>query len=218
MPNGTTSPNTTTQAPISSGRVDAVQLEKIFLSMPRMQEIGKERVRDYLIKGMRLADIASRDAVSVESVANTVRRVRAKINEHHSPSRVGNQPSRGVHIVRARKEDLEKVMADMPRMEEQTKDRMRRHFLSGLSAKVIAAQDGIGQEAVINALRYVGAALAAQDIYWRQASFTVTLPVPLGKALQELSDRLHSIKRREDADALLEPIMRAVAKARKTLD
>lgn len=208
-----------TPAPANAGRVDPVQLEKALATMTRMQEAGKSRVRAYFLEDMTLKDIAARDAVSLETVANTVRRVRAKLSEQLSPQQ-GEGPlrQRGVVIVRARSEDLEKVLAQMPRMEEQTKDRMRRHFLEGMDATAIAAQDGIRIEAVNNALRHVRAALAEQDLYWRQAGFTVTLPIPLGQALQALSDRLPKIKRRADADALLEPIMRAVNKARKTLE
>jgi DNA-directed RNA polymerase specialized sigma24 family protein len=208
-----------TPAPSNAGRVDPAQLEKALASMTRMQEAGKSRVRAYFLKDMALKDIASRDAVSLETVANTVRRVRAKLNEALSPEPGDSQPShRGVVIVRAREQDLEKVLAHMPRMEEQTKDRMRRYFLKGMDATVIAAQDGIRTEAVNNALRHVRAALAEQDLYWRQVSFTLTLPVPLGQELQALSDMLPKIKRRADAEALLEPIMRAVNKARKTLE
>lgn len=187
--------------------------------MTRMQEVGKSRVRAYFLVGMTLRDIASRDSVSLETVANTMRRVRAKLSEQLSPQQgESQQPQRGVVIVRARSIDLEKVLAHMPRMEDQTKDRMRRHFLEGMDATAIAAQDGIRIEAVNNALRHVRAALADQDLFWRQVSFTLTLPVPLGQSLQALSDRLPKIKRKADADALLEPIMRAVSKARKALE
>lgn len=208
-----------TSAPANTARADPAQLEKALASMTRMQEVGKSRVRAYFLEGMTLRDIASRDSVSLETVANTIRRVRAKLNEQLSPQQgESQQPQRGVVIVRARSEDLEKVLAHMPRMEEQTKGRMRRHFLEGMDATAIAAQDGIRIEAVNNALRHVRAALAEQDLFWRQVSFTLTLPVPLGQSLQALSDMLPKIKRKADADALLEPIMRAVSKARKTLE
>ena len=200
-------------------RADPAQLEKALASMTRMHEAGKSRVRAYFLQNMTLREIASRDSVSLETVANTIRRVRAKLNEQLSPQHNnGQQPQRGIVIVRARSEDLEKVLAQMPRMEDQTKDRMRRHFLEGMDATAIAAQDGIRIEAVSNALRHVRAALAEHDLFWRQVSFTLTLPVPLGQALQALSDMLPKIKHKADADALLEPIMRAVSKARKKLE
>ena len=205
--------------PAYTARVDSAQLEDALASMNRMQEAGKSRVRAYFLEGMSLRDIASRDSVSLETVANTVRRVRAKLTEQLAPPQdEAQQPQRAVVIVRARAEDLEKVLAQMPRMEEKTKGRMRRYFLEGMEATAIAAQDGIRIEAVNNALRHVRAALAEQDLFWRQVSFTLTLPIPLGQALQALSDMLPKIKRRADADALLEPIMRAVSKARKTLE
>jgi DNA-directed RNA polymerase specialized sigma24 family protein len=208
-----------TLAPANTARADPAQLEKALASMTRMQEAGKSRVRAYFLEDMTLRDIASRDSVSLETVANTIRRVRAKLSEQLSPQQnEGHQPQRGIVIVRARSEDLEKVLAQMPRMEDQTKDRMRRHFLEGMDATAIAAQDGIRIEAVNNALRHVRAALAEQDLFWRQVSFTLTLPVPLGQSLQALSDMLPKIKRKADADALLQPIMRAVSKARKTLE
>jgi DNA-directed RNA polymerase specialized sigma24 family protein len=208
-----------TPAPSNAGRVDPAQLEKALASMTRMQEAGKSRVRAYFLQDMALKDIASRDAVSLETVANTVRRVRAKLNEQSLPPQGDNKPPyQGMVVVRARSEDLEKALAAMPRMQEQTKDRMRRHFLRGMDATAIAAQDGIRIEAVNNALRHVRAALAEQDVYWRQASFMLTLPIPLGQELQALSNLLPHMKRRADADALLDPIMRAVSKARKTLE
>jgi DNA-directed RNA polymerase specialized sigma24 family protein len=206
-------------APANTARVDPAELEKALASMSRMQAAGKSRVRAYFLEDMSLGDIAARDCVSLEAVANTVRRVRAKLTQQLAPPHdETQQPQRGVVIARARVEDLEKVLAQMPRMKDQTKDRMRRHFLEGMEVTAIAAQDGIRIEAVSNALRHVRSALAEQDLFWRQVSFTLTLPIPLGQALQALSDRLPKIKRRADADALLEPIMRAVHKARKTLD
>lgn len=81
----------------------------------------------------------------------------------------------------------------------------------------IAAQDCSRTEAVNNALRHERATLAKQDLYWRQVSFTLTLPVPFGQELQALSGMLPKVKRSSDAEALLEPIMRAVSKARKML-
>ena len=220
MPEGLTlQQGRTSPALASTARADPAQLERALASMTRMQEVGKSRVRAYFLVGMTLRDIASRDSVSLETVANTMRRVRAKLSEQLSPQQgESQQPQRGVVIVRARSIDLEKVLAHMPRMEDQTKDRMRRHFLEGMDATAIAAQDGIRIEAVNNALRHVRAALADQDLFWRQVSFTLTLPVPLGQSLQALSDRLPKIKRKADADALLEPIMRAVSKARKALE
>jgi DNA-directed RNA polymerase specialized sigma24 family protein len=199
-------------------RVEANRLEGALAAMVKMQEVTKARMRAYFIEGMEPHEIAKRDGVGVETIANTVRRVRAKLKGLNAAPSDGRIEKPEILIVRVRQDDLEKVLAQMPRMLEQTKDRMRCYFLQGMAAADIAAQDGVRVEGVNSALRHVRAALSEADLHWRQASFTLTMPLLLGQELQTLSSALPQIKSRADAEMLLEPIMRAVAKARKSLE
>lgn len=193
-------------------------MEAALSSMTRMQEVIKARVRAHFLEGMELRDIASRDGVSYETISNAVRRVRVKMQSMAiDDSATMKQAVNTVGIVRARSEDLEAVLAQMLRMQEQTKERMRLYFVEGKDATSIAAQEGIRIETVNNAIRHVRAALAEQDINWRQASFTLSLPIPLGRELQTLSENLPKVKSKTDAEALLEPIMRQISKANGSL-
>lgn len=197
---------------------DEEALEAALASMTRMQEVIKARVRAHFLEGMELRDIASRDGVSYETISNAVRRVRVKMQSMAMhDNAITKEASSTVAIVRARTEDLEAVLAQMLRMQEQTKERMRLYFIEGKNATNIAAKEGIRVETVNNAIRHVRAALAEQDVNWRQASFTLSLPIPLGKELQALSDNLPKVKSKADAEALLEPIMRQVSKANGSL-
>lgn len=197
---------------------DEEALEAALASMTRMQEVIKARVRAHFLEGMELRDIASRDGVSYETISNAVRRVRVKMQSMAMhDNAITKEASSTVAIVRARAEDLEAVLAQMLRMQEQTKERMRLYFIEGKNATNIAAKEGIRVETVNNAIRHVRAALAEQDVNWRQASFTLSLPIPLGKELQALSDNLPKVKSKADAEALLEPIMRQVSKANGSL-
>jgi DNA-directed RNA polymerase specialized sigma24 family protein len=220
MPTGATESNPIQQPthPGSAGRVDKDALETALSSMARMQEVSKERVRAHLLGGMALREIAARDGVGYETISNAVRRVRVKLQSQATGGEVtAKQWPHAMAIVRARADDLEKVLAQMPRMLEQTKERMRLYFLEGKDATSIAAREGIRIEGVNNAIRHVRAALAEQDIHWRQASFTLTLPITLGKELQVLSDNLPKLRSKADAEALLEPIMRQINKANGSL-
>jgi DNA-directed RNA polymerase specialized sigma24 family protein len=220
MPAGTskTSPVQRPAALEAGGYADKDALEAALLSMTRMQEVTKERVRAHFLEGVGLRDIAARDGVGYETIANAVRRVRVKMQSLESGEGVmAKQTQNTLAIVRVRADDLEKVLARMPRMLEQTKERMRLYFLQGKEATHIAAQEGIRIEGVNNAIRHVRAALAEQDIHWRQAGFTLTLPITLGRELQTLSDNLPKARSKADAEALLEPILRQIHKANASL-
>lgn len=213
----TTSPPLQRVLSTSADLVDKDALERALVSMTRMQEVIKDRVRAHFIDGVDLRAIAHRDSVSYETVSNAARRVRLKMRSIVQGGDAAGPQAKPLTIVRVRTDDLEKVLAQMPRMQEQTKERMRQYFLQGRGATNIAAQDGVRMEGVKASIRHVMAALDEQNIAWRQASFTLTLPTSLGKELQVLSDNLLRVKSKADAEALLEPIMRQISKANGSL-
>jgi transposase len=202
---------------LATDLVDKDVLERALDSMTRMQEVIKDRVRAHFIDGLELRAIALRDGVSYETVSNAARRVRIKMRAIEQGGEALQLQTKPLAIVKVRANDLEKVLAQMPRMQEQTKERMRQYFLQGGGITSIAAQDGVRVEGVKASIRHVMNALDEQDIAWRHASFTLTLPKSLGKELQALSDNLLKVKSKADAEALLEPIMRQISKANGSL-
>jgi DNA-directed RNA polymerase specialized sigma24 family protein len=203
--------------PDHGGRIGtpAEALEAALAVMHRTEEQTKERMRAHFLHGMSLPEIAARDGVRVEGVANAVRRVRAKLAQLASPMPERESLSRSAGLVRARAEDVERALRSMPRTEEQTKERMRAHFVHGKGLTEIAEQDGIRVESVANAARRVREVLEEQASPWQYVGVNLTLPVLLAQELQALSEQLGRIKRRSDADAALEPVLAAVIRARK---
>jgi DNA-directed RNA polymerase specialized sigma24 family protein len=193
----------------------AEALETALAAMHRTEEQTKERMRAHFLQGISLPDIAARDGVRVEGVANAARRVRAKLALLASPVPDREPLSRSVGVVRVRAEDLERALRAMPRIEDQTKERMRAHFVHGKGLPEIAEQEGIRVEAVANAARRVREVLEEQASPWQYVGVNLTLPVILAQELQILSEQLGRLKRRSDADAALSPVLAAVIRARK---
>lgn len=65
-------------------RMSAQDLEPILATLG-MTEDNKRRVREYLVEGQSMPDIAARDGVSRELVSSAVRRTRARINQLINP-------------------------------------------------------------------------------------------------------------------------------------
>jgi DNA-directed RNA polymerase specialized sigma24 family protein len=193
----------------------AESLEAALAAMQRTEEQTKERMRAHFLHGMSLPDIAARDGVRVEGVANAARRVRAKLALLASPVPDREPLSRSMGLVRVREEDLELALGAMPRTEEQTKDRMRAHFIHGKGLTEIAEQEGVRIEVVANAARRVREVLEEQASPWQYVGVSLTLPVILAKELQILSEQLGKLTRRSDADSALGPVLAAVMRARK---
>lgn len=194
-----------------------VLLEAALDSMLRMGEKGKTRARAYFIEGREILDIAQREGVSLEAVSNVVRRVRLKMQALEGGD-ASDKPERIIlPLVQVGEEDLELAMQSMPRMEDKTKERVRQYFLHGQSAASVAARDGVRVENVLKTLQHVRAALTGDNLNWREASFTLSLPISLGMQLQVLSDNLSKLKSKKGVPALIEPILRQVTKANGSL-
>lgn len=192
-------------------------LEAALDSMLRMGEKGKTRARAYFIEGREILDIAQKEGVSLEAVSNVVRRVRLKMQALEGGD-ASDKPERIVlPLVQVGEEDLELAMQSMPRMEDKTKERVRQYFLHGQSAASVAARDGVRVENVLKTLQHVRAALTGDNLNWREASFTLSLPISLGMQLQVLSDNLSKLKSKKGVPALIEPILRQVTKANVSL-
>lgn len=197
------------------GRVSSKQLEAALRGMPRTEEQTKERMRAHFVQGLSLPEIAAREGIGVEGVANAARRVRAQLAALANPESTHRNSRREAVIVRARAEDLEQALSGMSRMEEQTKDRMRAYFVGGMSMPEIAARDGVRVEAVANAVRRVRDAMESEASPWQPVQATMTLPLVLAQELQALSDELVRMPNRGDADNALKPVLGAIVKARK---
>lgn len=204
----------------SDGRIGtpAEALETALAAMQRTEEQTKQRMRAHFLEGMSLPEIAARDGIRVEGVANAARRVRAKLAQLSSPMPEREPLSRSLGLVRARAEDVERALKAMPRIEEQTKERMRAHFVHGKKLTEIAEQDGVRIEAVANAARRVREVLEEQASPWQYVVVNLTLPVVLAQGLQVLSEQLGQLESRADADAALGPVLDAVTRARQRTD
>lgn len=190
-------------------------LETALAAMNRTEDQTKERMRAHFLQGMSLPEIAARDGVRVEGVANAARRVRAKLAQLASTMPERESLSRSFGLVRARAEDVERALKAMPRIEEQTKERMRAHFVHGKRLTEIAEQEGVRIEAVANAARRVRDVLEEQASPWQYVGVNLTLPVILAQELQVLSEQLGKLESRAEADAALSPVLDAVTRARK---
>jgi predicted DNA-binding protein YlxM (UPF0122 family) len=198
-------------------RTESERLEAALATMSRMTKEAKDRMRAHFLHGHTAAEIAQRSNMTAATISNAIRRVRDQLLALDSPSLPKQRGRRVAVIVRARAEDLEPVLASFPRMEEQTKERMRAYFVNGLSLPQIAARDGIRVEGVANSARRVRAALEEQCSPWQFLDVELTLPIGLAQELQGLSDGLATMRRRREADATLEAVLDAVRKARKQL-
>jgi len=121
------------------------------------------------------------------------------------------------YVVRALPEDLERVLASLPRTTERTKEWMRAYFVDGKSTVEIASAYGVEPQHVGNKVRAVRAKLSEQASPMTYVQMTLSLPMALGQELQALAAELGARASLEVAEAALQPVLRSVAAARKKL-
>src|SRR5258707_424677 len=92
-----------------------------------------------------------------------------------------------VHVVRALPEDLERVLASLPRTTERTKDWMRAYFVEGKSTVEIARANNVEPQHVGNKVRAIRAKLVEQASPLTYVQVTLSLPLALGQDLQALA-------------------------------
>lgn len=122
-----------------------------------------------------------------------------------------------VHVVRALPEDLEHVLANLPRTSDRTKDWMRAYFVDGKSTVEIARAYDVEPQHVGNKVRAVRAKLNEQASPLTYVQVTLSLPMALGQELQGLAYDLGTSASRAVAADALQPVLRAVCAARKKL-
>ncbi len=122
-----------------------------------------------------------------------------------------------VHVVRALPEDLEQVLASLPRTTERTKEWMRAYFVEGKSTVEIARANNVEPQHVGNKVRAIRAKLVEQASPLTYVQLTLSLPLALGQELQALASELGARASRDVAEATLQPVQRAIAAARKKL-
>jgi ElaB/YqjD/DUF883 family membrane-anchored ribosome-binding protein len=127
------------------------------------------------------------------------------------------QPLTEAVIVRARSEDLEAVLKNMPRTSDATKVRLREYFVDGLSMHEIADRHRCAVSQVHNAVRHTRVALAAQMSPWNYVGVTITVPILLAQELQAMSDQLAELKDRNRADECLGSLIYAIADVQKKI-
>lgn len=121
------------------------------------------------------------------------------------------------HVVRALPEDLERVLANLSRTNDRTKEWMREYFVEGKSTVEIARAYGVEPQHVGNKVRAVRAKLIEQASPLTYVQMTLSLPMELGQELQGLAGELGERASRDLAEATLQPVVRAVVAARKKL-
>lgn len=123
-----------------------------------------------------------------------------------------------VHVVRALPEDLERVLANLPRTNARTKEWMRAYFVEGKSSVEIARAYGVEPQHVGNKVRAVRAKLNEQASPLTYVQVTLSLPMVLVQELQGLAGDLGARASRDLAEATLQPVLLAVTAARKKLE
>lgn len=122
-----------------------------------------------------------------------------------------------VHVVRALPEDLERVLASLPRTSERTKEWVREYFIHGKSTVEIAAANSVAPQHVGSKVRAVRAKLIEQASPLTYVQVTLSLPMALGQELQALASELGARASLDVAEATLQPVLRAIGAARKKL-
>lgn len=120
-------------------------------------------------------------------------------------------------VVRALPEDLERLLAGLPRTTERTKEWMRAYFVDGQSTVEIARAYGVEPQHVGNKVRAVRAKLSEQASPLQYVQVTLSLPIALGQELQGLANDVGARGSRVVAEEVLQPVLRAVSTARKKL-
>lgn len=122
-----------------------------------------------------------------------------------------------VRVTRAFSEDLERVLASLPRTSERTKDWMRAYFVDGQTTVEIGRAYGVAPQHVGNKVRAIRAKLSEQPSAMSYVQVTLALPMALGLELQELANELGALGSRDVAELTWELVLRAVGAARKKL-
>jgi len=122
-----------------------------------------------------------------------------------------------VRVVRALSEDLERVLASLPRTSDRTKEWMRAYFVDGQSTVEIGRAYGVEPQHVGNKVRAIRVKLNEQASPLNCVQVTLSLPMVLGQELQGLANELGTHASRELAEATWQPVLRGVAAARKKL-
>lgn len=125
--------------------------------------------------------------------------------------------SEDIYVVRALPEDLELVLSSLPRTNERTKEWMRAYFVLGKSTVEIARAYNVEPQHVGNKVRAIRAKLVEQASPLTYVQVTLSLPMALGQELQGLAAELGARASRDLAEATLQPVLRAIAAARKKL-
>lgn len=120
-------------------------------------------------------------------------------------------------VRRALPDDLERVLASLPRTADRTKEMMRAYFVRGESTVQIARAHQVSKEQVANSVRSVRAKLAEQASPMQYVQVTLSLPIALSQELQALANEVGERGSRELAEATMQPVLRAVERARKKL-
>ncbi len=192
----------------------AQELEAALAAMPRMLESNKERMRKHFLEGISLPSLASSENTGVESLANAARRVRAKLA---SPGKLGHgrQVSHAVPVIlQVQKRDLERAFAAMPRIQEDTKNRVRQFLLMGKSATEIAHEAGISVETLHNAVRRVRVVLAEQYSPWEGVAVKLVMPAALAEEMQALCVELMQAPNRKHAEQVMQATLTSISAAR----
>lgn len=96
-------------------------------------------------------------------------------------------------------QELEDALASMPRMLETTKERMRKHFLQGVSLPSLAAQENIRVEGIANAARGVRTRLANPGESGSARRSTPAVPVILQVQAKDLERAFAAMPRISEA-------------------
>lgn len=120
-------------------------------------------------------------------------------------------------VVRALPDDLDRVLASLPRTSERTKEMMRAFFVRGESTVQIAREHQVSKEQVANSVRAVRVKLAEQASPMQYVQVTLSLPMALSQELQALVNEVGERGSRDLAEATLQPVLRAIVTARKKL-
>ncbi|RRS01154.1 hypothetical protein EIP75_21495 [Aquabacterium soli] len=120
-----------------------------------------------------------------------------------------------LRLVRVFPEDLEKVLASLPRTSERTKDWCRDFFVRGLSTVEIGRSYGVEPQHVGNKVRAIRAKLADQASPLSYVEVTLSVPIAIAQEMQALYSDAEVMASREVAEETLQPILKALATARK---
>lgn len=120
-------------------------------------------------------------------------------------------------VVRVFPEDLERVLDSLPRTSERTKEWARAFFVEGQTTNEIARLYSVEPQHVGNKIRAIRTKLAEQSSPLQYVEATLSLPIALVQELQALYHDAEVLGSRDLAEQSLQPVLRAVATARKKL-